>query len=206
MPQLLNAIGIAVLAYVLGAIPFAYLITRWRTGLDIRWVGEGNVGARNVWHVVGPRWGTVAALLDLAKGAAAAQAALWWGASIWTLRSAGIALVLGHGFPIFLRGRGGKGAGPATGFLMRLYPVPVLLGGAIFGLTRPLVTDWNLAAGLGLGAVPILSLLWGVSLADVAYMIFFLLLLGAKKMIDLPHEKRIRAERGWEQFEGHPER
>jgi glycerol-3-phosphate acyltransferase PlsY len=202
MPRFLSTIGITVLAYLLGAIPFAFLITRWRTGLDIRWVGEGNVGARNVWHVVGPRWGTVAALLDLAKGTAAAQVALWWAGSIWALRAVGIALVLGHGFPIFLRGRGGKGAGPAIGFLMRLYPVPVLLGGAIFGLTRPLVTDWNLAAGFGLGAVPILSLLWGVSLADVTYMVFFLALLGLKKIMDLPHERRIRAERGWEQFEG----
>jgi len=193
-----------IVAYLLGALPFAYLVTRWRTGLDIRWVGEGNVGARNVWHVVGPGWGVLVGLLDASKGWAAGQAALLWGTSMWAVRLAGIAVVLGHGFPIFLHGRGGKGIAAATGFLLRLYPLPVLGGWAIFAVARPLLTDWNLAAGLGMGFIPLLSFLYGVPLGDVAYIISLFLLLAVKKIVDLPHDRRVRAERGWEHLEGKP--
>ena len=51
-------------AYLLGSLPFSQLITSWRTGLNLREVGEGSVGSRNVWHVVGPEWGLVAFALD----------------------------------------------------------------------------------------------------------------------------------------------
>jgi glycerol-3-phosphate acyltransferase PlsY len=55
-------------AYLLGSIPFSHLITTWRTGLVIREFGEGHVGSRNVWHVVGPRWGVLTFVLDTLKG------------------------------------------------------------------------------------------------------------------------------------------
>jgi len=59
------------LAYLLGAIPFSYLVARWKAGINIYEHGEGNVGARNVYHVVGPKWGVLAGVLDVGKGTAA---------------------------------------------------------------------------------------------------------------------------------------
>ena len=58
-PMTLRLLFLIPAAYLFGSIPFSHLITRWRTGLAIRSVGEGNVGSRNVWHVVGPRWGAL---------------------------------------------------------------------------------------------------------------------------------------------------
>src|SRR5215472_18679680 len=113
------------LSYLIGSIPFSQLISQWRTGLNLREVGEGNVGSRNVWHVAGPSWGLLAALLDCLKGYA-----------VYTLSGAflpqpgmllaGIAVLLGHQFPIFLRGRGGKGLATALGVLLALSPVSSL--------------------------------------------------------------------------------
>ena len=55
-------------AYLIGSIPSAYLVSRWVAGIDIRVAGEGNVGARNAYHVVGPMWGVVVFLMDVTKG------------------------------------------------------------------------------------------------------------------------------------------
>ena len=93
-------------AYLIGSIPFSQIITRWRAGLDLRAVGEGNVGSRNVWHVVGPRWGVLAAALDGVKGFL-----VCWAASALTTASpadvalAGVAVILGHQFSLFLMPR-----------------------------------------------------------------------------------------------------
>ena len=63
-------IGALVVAYLIGSIPAAYLVTRLRTGQDIRQVGEGNAGARNVWHVAGRGWGVVVGV-EAVEGAVA---------------------------------------------------------------------------------------------------------------------------------------
>src|ERR1700730_13077142 len=118
---------ITVLAgYGIGAIPFGYLIGRWR-GVDIFQHGSGNIGATNVGRVLGKRFGILVFVLDFAKGAVPVALALWvqqWtahdkttfyvgafykGLPVWT----GLAAFLGHLFPIFIRFRGGKGV--ATG-------------------------------------------------------------------------------------------
>src|SRR5215472_19333646 len=120
-----TVIILVVFAYLLGSIPFSQILASWRTGLNLHEVGEGNVGSRNVWHVAGPSWGLLAALLDCLKGYA-----------VYTLSGAfvpqpgmllaGIAVLLGHQFPIFLRGRGGKGLATALGVLLALSPVSSL--------------------------------------------------------------------------------
>src|SRR5215467_14005175 len=70
-----TVIILVVFAYLLGSIPFSQLITSWRTGLNLREVGEGNVGSRNVWHVAGPEWGLAAFGLDACKGLGALELA-----------------------------------------------------------------------------------------------------------------------------------
>src|SRR5579884_255026 len=122
----------SLLSYLAGAIPFGYLIARWR-GVDILKQGSGNIGATNVGRVLGRPFGILVFLLDFAKGAAPALIAKWC-ASTQELDlptdclpvAAAVAAFLGHLYPIYLRFRGGKGVATATGAVSVLLPGPAL--------------------------------------------------------------------------------
>ncbi|MBY0526571.1 MAG: glycerol-3-phosphate 1-O-acyltransferase PlsY [Gemmataceae bacterium] len=121
-------------SYLIGAIPFGYLIARWR-GVDILKEGSGNIGATNVGRVLGRRFGLFVFLLDFAKGAGPVAFARWWsgsaGAGIDAEAlpvAAGLAAFLGHLFPIYLRFRGGKGVATSAGVVAVLLPLPALGG------------------------------------------------------------------------------
>lgn len=184
-------------AYLLGSIPFAYIVTRQLIGLDIREVGEGNVGARNVWHVVGPAWGTLVGALDVSKGFLAFQVAEYLGASEGVLLVAGFALVLGHGFPIFLRGKGGKGVAVIIGFLLGLLPASTLAGLVIFGLAHLALRDFNRSVNIGVAAIILLPLAFGQPPWIALYILSLFLWMGVKKILDLPHERKVWARSGW---------
>ena len=130
-------------AYLLGSLPFAHLVTKYRTGLDIREVGEGNAGARNVWHVVGPGWGALVGALDVGKGFAAYQAAQYLAITQTALLLSGFAVVLGHGFPLLRWNQGGKGVAAGMGFLLGMIPRAVALGGLAFALVYLWQHDFN---------------------------------------------------------------
>ncbi|HZB41075.1 MAG TPA: glycerol-3-phosphate acyltransferase, partial [Ilumatobacter sp.] len=102
-----TALVIAVLAYLIGSIPSAYIVGRLVAGVDVRVAGEGNVGARNAYHLVGHGWGVAVCLIDAAKGGAVAVALR--DRPTWQLMLGGIAVIAGHGFPIWLGFIGGKG-------------------------------------------------------------------------------------------------
>ena len=184
-------------AYLLGSIPFAYIVTRWRTGLNIRHVGEGNVGARNVYHVVGARWGTLVGVLDLGKGYAAYLVSQRLGAPYWAVLAAGFAVVLGHGFPIFLRGQGGKGVAVSIAFLLGLSPFSTLAGLGVFVLAHLLLRDFNRSVNVGVAAIILLPSLFERSPWLVVYALSLFLMLAVKKTIDLPHERRVWAQNPW---------
>jgi glycerol-3-phosphate acyltransferase PlsY len=120
------------LSYLVGAIPFGYLIARWR-GVDILKQGSGNIGATNVGRVLGRPFGILVFLLDFAKGAAPALIAKWC-ASTQELDlptdclpvAAAVAAFLGHLYPVYLRFRGGKGVATAAGAVSVLLPGPTL--------------------------------------------------------------------------------
>src|SRR3954466_10974522 len=114
----------ALVSYLIGSIPFGYLIARMR-GVDIFGAGGGNIGATNVGRVLGRKFGLLVFALDFLKGAVPTLAArLWEGRAGELSVAVGLAAVLGHMFPVYLRLRGGKGV--ATGFGV----VAVLLPGA----------------------------------------------------------------------------
>src|SRR5215475_11956170 len=104
-------------AYLLGAIPFGYLLVRWKTGGDVRSSGSGNIGATNVLRTSGRAAGIATLLLDVGKGAAAVLLARWIGAgsSAPLEPMAVLGVVLGHVFPVTLGFRGGKGVACAVG-------------------------------------------------------------------------------------------
>ena len=132
----INIILGCILSYLLGSIPFSYIIAKKVKGVDLRVVGEGNVGGRNVWHVVGKKYGAMAAILDFFKGLAAYGTGVLLGLSPWWIWLCGFFVVMGHDFPIFLKGRGGKGAASALGFLLGMLPlvivISLMLTGAIY--------------------------------------------------------------------------
>ncbi len=110
-----------VIAYLLGSIPFGYLIVRLREGRDIRAAGSGNIGAANVARVVGAGAGVLTLLLDAAKGYLAVWLAAWLsGKSITWMTVAGLAAILGHLFPVFLRFRGGRGVATGAGVFLAI--------------------------------------------------------------------------------------
>lgn len=150
------ALGVVAIAYLLGSIPFSYLVARWR-GVDVRQVGSGNVGATNVMRSAGTRAGAAAFVLDFLKGAAATWLAVAWsGAEGWIPAAAAVAAVLGHMFPIWLRFHGGKGVATGAGAFVPLAPWAVVLAMVAFAalvfVTR-FVSVASMAASLGLAAV-----------------------------------------------------
>lgn len=187
-----------IICYFIGSIPFSYLIARLAKGIDLRVAGEGNVGARNVWHVVGKPYGVLAGLLDFSKGLAA-----WGLGRIFSLESPaiwflGFAAVCGHAFPLFLRGRGGKGAATAMGFIFALAPVAILISAVVMLIAFFLFRDFHLAVAPGIALIPIL---WRWPLhkrwEDVILLFALLLFLGIKRLVDEPYMKRIKARTGW---------
>lgn len=141
-------------AYLVGAIPFGYLIGRMR-GVDVRTVGSKNIGATNVYRTVGKKWGFLAFFCDFAKGfvptilcSAFAARHAGGGALMANLPvCVGLACVVGHTLTVFMRFKGGKGVATAFGMFMALMPWPTLMAFAVF-----VVTVW-LSHYISLGSI-----------------------------------------------------
>jgi acyl phosphate:glycerol-3-phosphate acyltransferase len=122
--------AIVSLAYLLGSIPFGYLLVRLSVGGDVRETGSGGTGATNVTRRAGKGVGVLTLLLDLLKGTAAvliARALLGAGEDAqWWVCAAGAAAVLGHVFPVWLKFHGGKGVATGLGVFLMLAPLATL--------------------------------------------------------------------------------
>jgi len=153
--------------YLIGAIPFGYLIARGR-GVDIFAHGSGNIGATNVGRVLGRRFGLLVFGLDFAKGAAAVGLALVLGQGGWAEVGAGLAALLGHMFPVYLGFRGGKGVATGAGVVAVLLPLPTLAALAAWVVTAVAFRYVSLAsivAALVL-CVAYLALTWPPELSE----------------------------------------
>jgi acyl phosphate:glycerol-3-phosphate acyltransferase len=114
-----------VAAYFIGSIPFALLLARrWGTA-DLRAIGSGNLGAANVMRASGVKAGILVAALDIAKGAASVALAQRLSPDATASALAGLAAIVGHIYPIWLRFRGGKGVATACGVFSILTPAAV---------------------------------------------------------------------------------
>jgi len=121
-----------VLGYLIGSIPFALLVARQRRVADLRLVGSGNLGAANVMRTSGVTAGVVVALLDMTKGAVSVWLAARLTDDTTAPAAAGIAAIVGHVYPVWLRFRGGKGVATACGVFSILTPLAVPPALAIF--------------------------------------------------------------------------
>jgi len=121
----------ALLGYVVGSIPFAFLLSR-RRGIDLRQVGSGNVGATNVLRTSGVVAAMVAMGLDALKGTLAVVIAQRVAVGPATPVAAGVASVIGHIYPVWLGFRGGKGVATAAGVFGVLAPSALAIAGGVF--------------------------------------------------------------------------
>jgi glycerol-3-phosphate acyltransferase PlsY len=116
------------IGYAIGSLPIGYLVAQRAGGVDLRQVGSGNVGATNVYRTTGLTVGIAVMLADVGKGALAVLLAST------NPVAAGVAAVVGHIYPVWLRFRGGKGVATASGVFAILAPVPTLIAAVTFML------------------------------------------------------------------------
>jgi acyl phosphate:glycerol-3-phosphate acyltransferase len=141
-----------VVAYLVGGIPFGYLLVRWKTGEDVREQGSGNIGATNVLRTTGRSVAVATLLLDIAKGAFAVWIAdkLSGGSPVW-MSLAALAVMAGHAFPVFLKFQGGKAVASFIGAFLYLTPIPTIAALLVFiivvAATRQISTGSMVAAG-----------------------------------------------------------
>lgn len=162
--------ALVVSAYVIGSIPFSFLVVKLFAGKDVREHGSRNVGATNVARTAGKVPGIVALLLDIAKGWAAVALARWivarpdWpfgpGTLPWESRElwvalAGLIAVLAHMFPVWLRFHGGKGVATATGVFLALNPIVIASALIVFAIVILLSRYVSLASILTAASVPL---------------------------------------------------
>jgi len=178
-----NCAAFAIGSYLIGSVPSGYLIGRAR-GVDLRTVGSGNIGATNAFRILGKKWGYLCFACDILKGFFAVFFAAWIAseftdlAPIYARIIAGVFVVLGHNFPVWLGFRGGKGIATSGGAMVALFPIEVFIvcffawmGG--FFLTR-FVSVASLAAAV---SIPLtLATLWLFGKTDPIYLPIGLLL------------------------------
>lgn len=159
-----------VVAYLIGSIPFSFLVVKMVAGTDIRAHGSRNVGATNVARTAGKGPGIAALLLDIAKGYAAVALAKWivalpaWpfevGPSALQSRElwvalAGLVAVLAHMYPVWLRFHGGKGVATAAGVFLALNPIVMLAAIIVFAIVLLAFRFVSLASIVSAASIPI---------------------------------------------------
>jgi glycerol-3-phosphate acyltransferase PlsY len=152
-------------AYLLGSIPFGFLIVRWQKGVDVRSTGSGSTGATNVMRNLGILGFVVTFILDVGKGTFAVLLAsrLTSGDGRWIplsgdprwIAAASVAAILGHCFPVWLKFRGGKGVATGVGVFIALAPVQVALVLLIFTIVVAIWRYISLGSIVGTAAFPL---------------------------------------------------
>lgn len=152
-------------AYLLGSIPFGYLLVRMIYGSDVRQTGSGNIGATNVSRT-SPVLGVLTLLLDALKGIAAVALVLFWIHGTRQLAfAAAFAAISGHMFPVWLGFRGGKGVATGLGSFILLAPKAVLIAIAVF-VALVVAFRW-IALGSVVASASLPPLAWAFGEADL---------------------------------------
>src|SRR6185369_6102685 len=143
-------------AYLIGAIPFGYLLVKWKTGADVRAAGSGNIGATNVLRTTGRAAGVATLLLDIGKG----YLAVWLagrltGGNIWCTSLAALAVMAGHAFPVFLGFKGGKAVASFVGAFLYLTPLALAAVTLVFAAAVAYSRYVSLGSVLGAGTFPL---------------------------------------------------
>ena len=176
---MVRSLLVVVIAYLLGSIPFGYLIVRIRSGSDVRAAGSGATGATNVSRQAGKAFGVMTLILDAAKGSAAVVIARWMVRGFeqagtlagpsgeWVVAGAAVAAIVGHCFPIWLGFRGGKGVATGLGVFLVLAPIAVAMAAVVFILTFATTRYVSLGSILAAATIPVFVWLWSTAMSDV---------------------------------------
>lgn len=170
-----HEISFIIFSYLLGSIPFGYLIYYFTEGQDIRTLGSGNIGATNVLRSKGKPAALLTLALDILKGAVPV---IYGSAHFdlpWLVLLGALAMLLGHVFPVFLKFQGGKGVASLVGVFLIFYFPALLVFAAVFLLTLQLTRYVSLASLLATTGLFFCILFTQV--AESAIVVFFMLLL-----------------------------
>lgn len=172
---------VLLLAYFLGAIPFGYLLVKWRTGADVRGAGSGNIGATNVLRTTGRAAGVATLLLDIGKGFLAVWLAgrLTGGNVLW-MSAAALMVMAGHAYPVFLRFKGGKAVASFVGAFLCLTPLALAATLVVFIAVVAWTRYISLASIIGAAVFPLAVWLilqpawpvWAAALIAGAFIIY----------------------------------
>ena len=183
-----------ILAYLIGSVPTALIISKRFFGIDIREYGSGNMGATNAFRILGPKYGTIIMVLDILKGMLAVG--LFYFLPYYLsnelertnfMMGLGLAAVLGHIFPIFANFKGGKGVATLLGMLIAVQPVVAVCCVAVFVVVLYTTRYVSLSSILGAIMLPI-SVLWIWNEHELSYRIFALLV---AFLVIITHQKNI---------------
>jgi acyl phosphate:glycerol-3-phosphate acyltransferase len=172
-----------VLAYLLGSFPTAYLATRLVTGKDIRMMGDGNMGARNVVRCVGWAPGVLVGVVDILKGALAVTIAQAWRVSDGALLVVALCVTMGHDFSLFTRLRGGQGMATILGVLGALFPQETILSLAAFAVMLAFSHNWDLSCGVACAVLVGLMAMAGQPPRRLLFPFLLLPTIGGSKLI-----------------------
>ena len=175
-------------SYFIGCFTVGYYWTRWRTGQDIREVGSGNVGARNVGRTLGKGGFTITLLIDAAKGALVVAGAVWLGLRPEAVVASIVAVVVGHNWPLQLRFQGGKGVAVSAGALLAYDPFLLLALLAVFLPVLAVLRNVTLSGMIAIALAPLTTFLCGLPKVEVAAVSILAML------VLLMHRTNIREE------------
>ena len=190
----MRELGLIILAYLIGSIPTALIISKKYFGIDIRDYGSGNMGATNTFRVLGKRYGTIVMICDILKGMAAVS--LFYFLPFYLnnelartnfMIGLGLASVSGPVFPIFAGFKGGKGVATLFGMLLVVQPIVAICCVVVFLLALFLTRYVSLSSVLGAIMLPI-SVLWIWNEEEFLYRLFALII---AVMVVLTHQKNI---------------
>ncbi|MDH4299195.1 MAG: glycerol-3-phosphate acyltransferase [Dehalococcoidia bacterium] len=182
----LGILGV-IIGYLLGSIPTAYIVSRVRTGIDIRTIGSGNMGGANVMREIGTREGVFVGLFDIAKGAGAILIAQGLNVSELWIFGAGFAAVVGHSFPVFAGFRGGRGSATIIGIFLVLAPMATLVTLVVVAIPFFTSRKFGGAIIIGFGLLPLFIWLLEGSLSLVRYALVVDLFMLIRALPDIRH-------------------
>jgi glycerol-3-phosphate acyltransferase PlsY len=162
------------IAYFIGSLPTAVIVSKVFFGIDIREYGSGNSGATNTFRILGPRWGTLVMIVDVIKGVAATSLYILLPYYLTSeldrtnfMVGLGMAAVVGHIFPIWADFRGGKGVATLFGMILAIQPIVAVCCVAVFLLVLYLTRFVSLSS----------------ILASIAFAVFILVIFNEKELL-----------------------
>jgi acyl phosphate:glycerol-3-phosphate acyltransferase len=174
----MTAVLAVVIGFLVGGIPFGYLLVRWKTGEDVREKGSGNIGATNVLRTTGPAIAVATLALDIAKGLFAVWLAdkLSDGSPLW-MSLAALAVMAGHAYPVFLKFQGGKAVASFIGAFLYLTPIPMMAALVVLVIVVAATRQISMGSIVAAGSLPLATWLiehppWIVILATLVAAVF----------------------------------